>query len=161
MTSTSSRFATKAGTAVAALLEQVLTHESALAAATRDYVWRVRGSPLQSLKRLFTEQGRQIEHWLMALSEQAAAIGLESRDAQPPESTEPSSAPVAEGRRAVTELLSRHEGLARELDEALETLRRREMERTIEPVLTQLRDFHETSAWMLRLLLQSPEPARL
>jgi starvation-inducible DNA-binding protein len=165
MDSTSpSGFTEKARDLVRRILEQVLLDESQLAAATRGYVWRVRRSPVQSLVRLFAEQGRQIDRWLGDVSEQARTIGLAVRapftdaTAQAAAADEiPSAGPAVIG-----ELLAHHERLAKRLRAAVGTLAERDDATDAVNLLHGLLEFHETTAWMLRLVLEAPEarPAR-
>jgi DNA-binding ferritin-like protein len=132
-----------------------------LAATAHAFEWRVRGSPLQSIKRLFAEQSRQIDRWLGDVSQCAERVGV-------------AAAAVAEAERAIeridsgtapriaaAELLDRHEALAAELRAAVKVLAERDPNNDAIPVLDGLLDFHETSAWMLRLLLETPERSRL
>lgn len=147
-----------------AVIAHVLAEESQLAAATHGYSWRVRGSAVQSLNRLFTEQGRQIERWLGKLAAQARAIGL----AAPSTGRAHSSASAIEARpvdaaspsAALAELLTLHEHIAARLRADRNALEER-AESLVAGLLSDLIDFHDTTAWMLKLLLASPEPVRV
>jgi len=146
----------KPRTTVGAILQMVLAHESGLAATAHDFEWRVRGSPLQSIKRLFAEQSRQIDRWLgdVARCAQGAGIAAGQAAAAPAgDSVDSEAAP----RAAAKELLRRHEALAGELRHAVDVVRHRESHTDAGELLTGLLHFHETSAWMLRLLLEAPE----
>jgi starvation-inducible DNA-binding protein len=151
-------YAGRARTTVGSILEKVLVHESRLAASTHAYLWRVRGSPLQSIKRLFAEQGRQIDRWLGEITTCARAVGVA---AVTPEDKNDTVEGVTAPRAAAAELLARHEAIIRELRAALDAVSERDPEGDTATLLNGLLDFHETSAWMLRLLLESPEQSRV
>jgi DNA-binding ferritin-like protein len=159
--STGSPASAKTRTTIGSILQIVLTHESRLAATAHEFEWRVQGSPLQSIKRLFAEQSRQIDRWLNDVSECARTLGvreaareLSGEDANSPDS---GTAP----RAAARELLLRHETIACELRGALDGAHDREANNDAAMLLGGLLEFHETSAWILRLLLESPERARV
>jgi starvation-inducible DNA-binding protein len=147
----------KARDCVGAVLKHVLTDESRLAAATRDYVWRVRGSPLRSLNRLFAEQGRQIDRWVGEIAVHARAFGValsggravESMPAQP-------DANVTSPQGMIGELLGLHEDMAARLRNDLVALDEAEQESEAAAFLGGLLEFHETTAWMLRMVLTAP-----
>lgn len=147
---------------VGSILQTVLSHESRLAATAHAFEWRVRGSPLQSIKRLFAEQSRQIDRWLDDVSECAQRVGIAAAAAggerhRAENGIDSDTAP----RIAAAELLQRHEALARELRAAVTVLAERDPNNDAVAVLDGLLYFHETSAWMLRLLLETPERAGL
>lgn len=150
---------TRAG--IGAVLERVLLHESQLAASTREFMSRVRGSPMQSIKRLFAEQGRQIDRWVDEVGMCVRAIGGAVACATKGSAVDHDEFdPTAPG-VAVTSLLRRHEKAIRELRPVVEMLRTRDPNGDAASVLAGLLEFHETTAWMLRLLLESPERARV
>lgn len=162
MSPLSSHLTDKARELLGSVLKHVLVEESQLAAATQRYVWRVRGSPMLSLSRLVTEQGRQIERWVGELATQARTLGVgigALRVSTATADTDASASPPP-ARSAVAELLTLHEGIASRLRSDVEALRERtgDTAPTL-AVLTGLLEFHETTAWMLRLLLETPEPA--
>lgn len=135
---------------VGVVLKHVLADESRLAAATRDYVWRVRGSPLQSLKRLFAEQGRQVDRWVSELAAHARSLGIAMgavRDATSPDRCGEQGSPAV----MIGELLALHEDMVTKLRTDVAVLEEDESEEA--SFLEGLLEFHETTAWMLRLVL--------
>ncbi len=152
--------ASKPRSTVRAVLESVLAQETHLAAVTRECSWRVRGSPLQSVKRLFAEQARQIDGWLTDLLACASALGVATRPAPLPAVEVASNAAPGTG-GAVAEMLARHEAAVAELREAVAALRHRDPNGEAVLLLNGLLEFHETSAWMLRLVLESPDQRRM
>lgn len=141
----------KARDTLVKILDHVLRDECSLSAATREYRWKVTGPNLYSLHRLFDEQRRQLDYWLEKVVEQTRAIGLAARIpfVQERLDCEGSSAsgPLPAG-NVVDDLLERHEQMAERL--------RLDIERLAEPstaaLLTRLLEFHETTAWMLRMV---------
>lgn len=150
---------TRAG--LGAVLERVLLHESQLAASTREFMSRVRGSPMQSIKRLFAEQGRQIDRWVDEVGLCVRAIGgavvCAAKGSAAPDVDFDPAAP----RVAMTSLLRRHEKAIGELRPVVEMLQARDPNGDAVSVLAGLLEFHETTVWMLRLLLESPVRARV
>ena len=140
------------------LLENVLVQESRLAATTREYVCRIRGSSVLSLRRLFTEQVRQLDRWLGRIAERVRGVVATQPAVTPTEAGSPGN--DAAPREAVNALLARHEVIIVELRAAVEAVGDRGGDE-VAALLSQLLEFHETSAWMLRLLLESPERARV
>ena len=150
----------KARESLAGVLEYVLTEEGILLATTRDCRWQVTGPHLYSLHRLFEEQRRQLDYWLKRVIERTKSIGLRGR-------TTLEKAPAIEGtpsghrgppRAIIGELLTRHEEMAERL--------RRDIVRLPDPatadLLSHLMEFHETTAWMLRMVVtQSSTPDEL
>jgi starvation-inducible DNA-binding protein len=151
----------KARDCIGAVLKHVLVDESRLAAATRDYVWRVRGSPIRSLNRLFAEQGRQIDRWVGEVAAHARTFGvaLSGRGAEP-SPTPPTAAGLTSPRAMIHELLSLHEDLAARLRKDMAALAETEQESDAAIFLSGLLEFHQTTAWMLRLVLSAPTARR-
>lgn len=140
------------------ILERVLADECSLWRTTRDYRGNVCGPNLHSLHCLFDEQRRQLDFWLRKLLERTRVSGLARErvlDASPPRAAVEGRAGAAplEPRRMVGDLIARHEELARLLRADLAALG----DRAMAEVLTRLREFHETSAWILRILHDGPE----
>jgi len=141
------------------ILDQVLVGECSLWATTRDYRWNVSGPNLHSLHCLFDEQRRQLDFWLRKLLECTRVSGLATPrelDLSGREAGAGASLSRLEPHRMVGDLMARHERLARLLHADLAALG----DRVMAEVLTWLREFHETSAWMLRILHDGPETAR-
>lgn len=141
------------------VLQRVLAEECHLAVMTRDYGWRVPGAPVQSIKRLFAEQGRQIDGWMRELRGQARRVGL-TGEWNPDGETAAGAAPESTT-GIVSALLAQHQKLACELSEAIEALHQKNPNSDAAGFLSGLRDFHETSAWMLNILLSSAETRRV
>jgi starvation-inducible DNA-binding protein len=146
----------KAREALAKILDHVLKEECSLSATTREYRWNVTGANLYSLHRLFDDQRRQLDYWLGQIGQLAKAVGFGSRDAVAEAVRSADAAPPAGAgvppRTMIEDLLARHEDMARRL--------RTDIERLGDPataeLLTRLVEFHETSAWILRMLHNGP-----
>jgi starvation-inducible DNA-binding protein len=147
-----SGMAGRAKDTIARILDHVLKEECSLSATTRAYRWKVTGPNLYSLHRLFDEQRRQLDYWLNQVVERTKATGLFAgfrpeeivQDAARKERT---SGNLPAG-TIIGDLLARHEAMARQL--------RGDVERLGDPataeLLTRLIEFHETTAWMLRMV---------
>ena len=146
------------GRTLRALLVDVLANESRLAAVSHAYVWRVRGSPRQSFKRLIGEQARQVERWVAELRDCARAVGITTGGGAPPVEPAAAASPRPD---VVTDLLARHEAIVAELRGAVAAATERDPDGRAALVLGGLLEFHETAAWMLRLVLNSPERSRI
>jgi starvation-inducible DNA-binding protein len=143
---------------LARILDYVLMEECFLLETTRDYRWNVTGPNLYSLHRLFDEQRRQLNYWLDLLIERTKSIGLGRRGVQTKTRLTESSAKVGTGllaRSMIGDLLIRHERIAQRLREALERLN----DPGTADLLRSLVEFHETTAWMLRVVNNGPDPA--
>jgi DNA-binding ferritin-like protein len=159
MNSDSPTLVAKARQTIASLIEHVLWEETRLAATARQFAWRVHGAPAQSLKRLFVEQGRQIERWLSDFAARLHAVGaacVSSGDG----AGDGAEAPLAP-RSATLALLEQHERLIAEVRAAHEAIAQKDPDGDAALLIAGLLEFHETSAWMLRLLLEAPERARV
>lgn len=148
----------KPGEPLLAVLNHALEEELMLSATMREYLGRITGPNFHSLFRLFGDQRRQVERWLGELTERARAIGdvarfgvdeiaRSARAAVTPKPTQPP-------RNMVGELLAMHEGIATRL--RCELAGCAGDSATID-FLQRLVDFHETAAWMLRMVLQGPD----
>lgn len=136
----------KARETLAKIIDHVLRDECSLSATTRDYRWNVTGPNLYSLHRLFDEQRRQLDYWLDRVIERARAVGFAGpirREIEPP-----ASGAGLPPRTMIGDLLERHETLARQLRDDIERL----ADPATAEVLQRLVEFHETTAWMLRML---------
>lgn len=145
----------KARDAFATILNQVLANESSLSWCTREYGKRITGPNLHSLFRVFSEQRRQLDSWLNRLGDcmretSLAALGKNETPtggdakAAPPAAVDPGS--------MIRDLVARHEELARALQGEIAAL----PDPALAKLLQGLREFHETSAWMLRILQNGP-----
>lgn len=136
----------KARDALSRIFDHVWRNECSLSAATRDYRWRITGPNLYSLHRLLDAQRRQLDYWLDRVMERARAAGIPV-----PARHVGTAAAAGAGlppRTMIDDLLARHEAMARQLREDLTRLG----DPGTAEVLTRLVEFHETTAWMLRML---------
>ena len=147
----------KARETLAKILDHVLVEECSLAATTREYRWKVTGPNFHSLHKLFGEQRRQLDHWLAQIFQRSRAAGLESREVMEDFTrTAEAEAHSAEGlpaRQMIDDLLARHEDLSRKLRENVKNLG----DPATAELLQRVADFHDTTAWMLRMLLERPD----
>lgn len=144
----------KARESLAKILDHVLQDECSLLATTRDYRWNVTGPNLYSLHRLFDEQRRQLDFWLQRVMERTKLIGLGKAIparmlARAEEAKRGAGLPA---RTMIGDLLRQHEGLAHRLRDDLEHLR----DPVTADLLQGLVEFHETTAWMLRMVDSTP-----
>lgn len=146
------------GRTLRVILADVLANESRLAAVSHAYVWRVGGSPLQSFKRLIGEQARQVERWVAELRDCARTVGIATGAWALADASEAAPSPRPD---VVADLLARHEAIVAELRGAVAAAAERDPDGRPAFVLGGLLEFHETSAWMLRLVLNSPERSRI
>lgn len=147
----------KAREALAKIIDHVLAEECSLSATTRDYRWNVTGPNFHSLHKLFDEQRRQLDQWLVQLFQRTRAAGIVSGDGMA-RMTRAAQAMVSSGaglpaRQMIDDLLGRHEEMSRKLRESVEAL----ADPGTAELLRRMADFHDTTAWMLRMLLQVPE----
>jgi starvation-inducible DNA-binding protein len=146
----------KARETLARVLNHVLADECSLSATTRDYRWRVTGPNLYSLHRLFDEQRRQLDYWLEQVFDRMRASGLAAMaelQTLPTGGVPPAKPDRVEPRSLIRDLLARHEELARTLRDDIARLG----DPATAQLLTRLQEFHETSAWMLRMVNDGPE----
>jgi DNA-binding ferritin-like protein len=117
----------------------------------REYRGQVTGPNLYSLRRLFDEQRSQLNFWLDRIVERTKSIGLGKRAV----ATKANQSSAALGVTAslpahsmIGNLLGEHERIAQHL--------RHDIERLPDPamadLLQRLVEFHETTAWMLRVV---------
>lgn len=144
---------------MAEILTHALAEELLLSATTREFYGSM--PTFQSLHKLFADQYRQLEQWLDQLATRTWNLGSSAQGKMP----------ALAGTRClelrgqvppalmVSELLTLHEQLARQLgDDARAS---RELgDAGSAAILARLVEFHETTAWMLRTVLQGPEHAR-
>jgi len=145
----------KARASLVRILDHVLKEECFLLATTQDYRWNVTGPNLYSLHRLFDEQRHQLDYWLDRVIERAKSIGLSKRsvekEAKRTEATKPGARLPA--RSMIRDLLARHERIARHLRDDIARL----PDRATAELLQRLLEFHETTAWMLRMVHNGPD----
>ena len=142
----------KARESLAKVLEWVLEEEGVLLAATRDFRWQVTGPNLYSLHRLFDEQRRQLGYWVERVMEQTKLVGLRGKpDVETAPAVRPGMGPQhpLSAPSMLGELLGRHEAMARRLREDITRL----PDPATADLLNHLMEFHETTAWMLRMVV--------
>ena len=146
----------KARETLARIIDHVLKDECSLSATTLDYRWKLTGPNLYSLHRLFDEQRRQLDFWLEKLIERtkSAGLGVLGRVEIPPAAPAASNSGLPP-RTLIGDLLMRHEEMAQRLRADIDAL----PDPATAELLTQLLEFHETSAWMLRMLHDGPDRA--
>jgi starvation-inducible DNA-binding protein len=150
----------KARETLARIFDHVLKDECLLSATTRDYRWNVTGPNLYSLHRLFDEQRRQLDEWLDQLIERAKSFGFGARasleqNVQLPAADAVSGAGLPAG-TMVVDLLLRHEEMAHRLREDIARLN----DPVTADLLMRMVEFHETTAWMLRMVNHGSHPDR-
>ena len=146
----------KARDTLAKIIDHVLQDECSLSATTREYRWNVTGPNLYSLHRLFDEQRRQLDYWMGQIGQLAKSAGFGSRNpvaeaTRTADATPPTGAGLPPS-TMIGDLLARHEEMAQRLRADIERLG----DPTTADLLTRLVEFHETTAWMLRMLHSGP-----
>ena len=133
------------------ILDLVLKEEVFLLTTMREYRVSVTGPNLYSLRRLFDEQRHQLDYWLERVIERTKLIGgakkaskVRQKKAEPELKLE-ANVPA---RSMIGDLLTRHERMARRLREDIERL----PDAATADLLLRLVEFHETTAWMLRVV---------
>jgi starvation-inducible DNA-binding protein len=147
----------KARETLTKILDHVLAEECLLSATTRDYRWNVTGPNFHSLHKLFDEQRRQLDQWLDRIFERTRAAGLTRRE-QLDDLARGMAESTASGaglpaRKMIDDLLTRHEQLSRKLRDDVVRLG----DPATAELLQRLADFHDTTAWILRMLLEGPD----
>ena len=152
-------FGGKARQNLAAILNHALEEEVVLSTTMRRFLGRVTGPNFYSLYRLFGDQCRQIDRWLTEITDRAKSLGAVARAGAAEFTT--AAAPGAGGqlpaRNMVGELLALHEGIAQRLRADLAACTTAQ---ATADFLARLVEFHETTAWMLRMVLDGPEVPR-
>ena len=151
----------KSDATLAALLQPILAEECSLFVRSRFYRRNVRGPNSHSLQKLFEDQGRQIDYWLAQLLQSTRAAGdsiREGIDGLSRASVVTESAHVdVPAPQMIQDLLRRHELLSRRLRAAAAQWR----DSPIVQLLQRLADFHDTAAWILRVVGNGPGPVGL
>lgn len=140
------------------ILSHALEEEAILSATMRGVLNNITGPNVHSLYRLFGDQCRQIDRWLGEISARARAFGIVvragageiARSAQDTLGSR-SGAPA---RNLIGELLGQHEGIAQRLRTDLAAC---SADAATAELIKRLVEFHETTAWMLRMVLDEPE----
>ena len=147
--------AEKARANVAAILTHALAEELRLSTTTR-YCY-AKFPAFHSLHRLFADQYRQLERWVSQLASCTGTLGrgpderMEKMAVAAPGVASPTRRPE---RAMIAELVSRHEELAKRLQDDMRTCLNELGDAGTAGILRRLVEFHETSAWMLRTVLE-------
>lgn len=155
------RLADKARANIASILTHALAEELLLSSTTREFYANF--PTFHSLHRLFADQYRELEHWLDRLAQRTWAMASAAH--QPMEELATArcvGAPERVPERTmIGELLGLHEELARRLQDDQRKCVHQLGDPGTAEILRQLVEFHETTAWMLRTVLegQAPTPA--
>jgi len=143
---------------VGKILNHVLADEVHLSLATKDYHWNVTGSNFHGLHHLFEEHYEALDKHIDAVAERARAIGVRAEGswAELTHSARLDAPPGAgmPGMRMVAAALKLHEELIVHLRGDIEACTERYDDAGTADFITGLMEFHETSAWMLRALLE-------
>jgi starvation-inducible DNA-binding protein len=156
-------FTDKTRSAVIRILNHALVEEIQVSTTTRNFLRHVAGPNFHSLYRLFGDQDRQIGEWLEEIRQRARSAGEAVLTGSDEMAGSPPSAEIAAPsppRNMIGELLCLHEGVARRLRYDLGALPNRLADRGITDFLVRLVDFHETTAWMLRILQEGSGTGR-
>jgi starvation-inducible DNA-binding protein len=143
------------------VLNHALEEEIALSTTMREFLGKITGPNKHSLYRLFGDQAKQLDQWLGEISNRAKAFGTVAR-VSAAEIARSAQAAVAPGERPpprnmIGELLAQHEGIAERLRHDLAAA---STDPATAELLKGLVDFHETTAWMLRMVLNGPQVPR-
>jgi starvation-inducible DNA-binding protein len=159
MSFTTKKRAAGARRTASAILGWALAEESRLIALTRRFHHSVSGPHFHSLHRLFADQYRQLEHWLGELDARRcmlqAAAGAVAGDAARHIAAATTHGTVAP-QKMVAELLAWHERLGCRLADDVHACAERLGDVATANVLSGLAEFHDTTAWMLRMILHGP-----
>jgi len=140
-----------------AILGRALADEAGLTALTRECHRKVSGPHFHSLHRLFADQYRQLEHWLAELDARRrmlqAAAGAAAGGAGRHVVAAINGAPP---QKMLAELLTWHERLGHRLAGDVHACAERLGDVATANVLSRLAEFHDTTAWMLRMILYGP-----
>jgi starvation-inducible DNA-binding protein len=154
------RFTDKARATVSAILTHALAEELLLSSMTRGFSGTV--PAFQSLHRLFADQYHQLEGWLDRLAARTCAFGtpgvkidelVTARCVDLPEHMPEQT--------MVSELLALHEQLAERLRLDVDKCAQQLGDEGTADILSRLAEFHDTTAWMLRMVLHGPEAPRV
>lgn len=139
------------------ILNRALEQELALSTTLQSCLARMSGPNVQSLGRLFGDHRREIDGWLALIADRVRVFGAAARSGAS-EVARLARASVAAApatpRDVIAELLAQHEQLAARL--------RRDVaacgaDPATAELLRRIADYHETAAWMLRVVRGGPE----
>jgi starvation-inducible DNA-binding protein len=149
----SSNLARRARANVALIFTQALEQELLLSSTTRQFY--INFPAFHSLHKLFADQYRQLEQWLDQLAQRKWSMSSAGKVSVPTVTNTPAvprPEPVPE-QAMIGELLSRHEELAKKLQEDVRICAGEFGDPGAAEILRRLVEFHETTAWMLRTVL--------
>jgi starvation-inducible DNA-binding protein len=156
-------FAERARAAVASILNHALAEELLLSSTTRDFSGTV--PSFHSLHRLFVDQYRQLERWVDQLASRTWALAPAGGGEEKMDELAAARCVLLRERvpanTMVSELLALHEELAARLRDDVKKCSQTLGDPNTADVLARLVEFHETTAWMLRMVLQGAEPVRV
>lgn len=142
------------------ILSRAWEEEAVLSTTLQDFLGQSSGPNFQSIYRLFSDHYRQIDQWLGELADRTRALGAtlgdDSHDLT--RGAGRAARDVFGGRPAgntVDQLLSLHEGIARELRRELSVASAEDA--GTGAFLNRLIEFHETTAWMLRTVVRGTD----
>jgi starvation-inducible DNA-binding protein len=156
-------FTEKTREAVMRLLNHALSEELQLSATTRAFLRHVTGPNFHSLHRLFGDQDRQIARWLADIRARAREVGAAAQAGGEDIAAATRGAVVATELPApnmVGELLSLHEGVAARLRADLAASTDPLRDSALRDFFQRLVEFHETTAWVLRVLQEGSRSGR-
>ncbi|MCI0624155.1 MAG: DNA starvation/stationary phase protection protein [Acidobacteria bacterium] len=143
---------------VSQILNKVLSDEYVLYTKTRNYHWNVRGPQFHDLHKFFEDQYNELNDVVDEIAERVRslggmAIGTLAEFAQHSRLKEfPGNYPDA--REMVTDLLTDHEAVIRQLRMDLATVAEKYQDLGTNDYLTGLMERHEKIAWMLRAMVE-------
>lgn len=143
---------------VGRILNSALADAHRIAAATRDYHWNVTGLQFRSLHKLFEEEYNKIAAQIDEIAERARAIGVPAEGGWK-ELTAAARLAAKPGLKLtapemIAELLDLHEKMCVQMRDDAATCGDKLGDLGTADFLTKVLEFHETTAWMLRSLLE-------
>jgi starvation-inducible DNA-binding protein len=149
---------------VGSILNHALADEFALSSAARDYHWNVTGPQSRSLNELFNQQYHQIDQWIEKIADRARTIGITAQSGwseliKAPRFTPPAGAEL-DAHHMIVALAGLHESMAERLRQDADVCRAIDGDAPTAELLTELLEYHDTMAWMLRELLEDRALAR-
>jgi starvation-inducible DNA-binding protein len=146
--------AEKARANIASILTHALAEELLLSSTTREFY--VNFPAFHSLHRLFADQYRQLERWLDQLAQRTWSLGSAAHGPMQ-DLTSARCVTLRDRvpeRAMIGELLSLHEELAKRLQDDVRLCTGQLGDPGTADILRRLVEFHETTAWMLRMVLE-------
>lgn len=149
---------------IAAVLEQLMADEFALATITRDYHWAVTGPHFRSSYEMFDDQFRQLNGWMEKIADTARSLGIILRtgwnELAPRPQFASASGYVLNTATMMSSLSTMHRGIAERLQAGLRESSIAVRQSVVRELAAELVEYHETTAWLLSELLQDRERAQ-